>query len=103
MSKASQATETAQSENASTDIIQLDEKAQAAFDKHKAAQAKVRAASKHEDTSKEAKAEFAGYMGEARLGKLPDGRIVTRITQVRNYKAKAATSSSWDEFNVLGE
>lgn len=81
--------------------LKLDAKAAKAFDKYKSEAAKFSKARKHDTSAKAAKDEFAGYMGEATLAELPDGRLITRTEKTQHRGAQAAKDISWNEFNEL--
>ena len=83
--------------SASIPVPTLDADAQRAFDVYEREKAKAAKAYAADAKAKDAKATVIAAMGDSRIARLPDGRLIQRLPRSRNMPAKGAHVQSWEE------
>jgi hypothetical protein len=79
----------------------LGEDAQKAFDAFLRESAKAKKGYQAGEKAKEHKTNVIDLMGDARLARLPDGRLIQRIPKSRNMPAKGAHVQQWEELSEV--
>jgi hypothetical protein len=78
-------------------VPMLDDAAQEAFDRYQREKAKAAKAYQADQKAKEAKSAVLEAMGEARMARLPDGRVIQRLPRSRNMPSKPAHVQQWED------
>lgn len=81
-------------------LKRLSAAAAALFDTYTSENDKAKSGRRHEDAARKAKTSFLEAMGDATRARLPDGRVVIRLTKTREMPAKEASTQEWSELHL---